>query len=84
MNRIPYGLAGSLSAKVKGFTSLPRSPNVVMCKDKDGYLVGIMPSSYSNDALRPCKKKRAKLDDVQRFKTENEARVYMDKIFSMM
>lgn len=30
MNHRSYGLAGSLSAKVKGFMDLPRSPNVVM------------------------------------------------------
>ena len=30
MNHQPYGLAGSLSAKVKGFTGLLRGLNVVM------------------------------------------------------
>lgn len=30
MNHQPYGLAGSLSAKVKGFMGLPRGLNVVM------------------------------------------------------
>lgn len=37
MNHQPYGLAGSLSAKVKGFMGLPRSPNVVMRKVISGY-----------------------------------------------
>ena len=32
MNHRPYELAGSLSAKVKGFMGLPRSLNVVMRK----------------------------------------------------
>lgn len=30
MNHQPYGLAGGLSAKVKGFMGLPRGLNVVM------------------------------------------------------
>ena len=30
MNHQPYGLAGSLSAKAKGFMGLPRGLNVVM------------------------------------------------------
>lgn len=43
MNRQQYGLGVSLSAKVKGFMGLPRSPNVVMRKVISGYQVGTMP-----------------------------------------
>ena len=53
MNHRPYGLAGSLSAKVKGFMGLPRSLNVVMRKVKGGYQVGIMPDGYNKVTFRP-------------------------------
>ena len=80
MNHRPYGLAGSLSAKVKGFMGLPRSPNVVMRKTKDGYQVGIMPDGYNDPTHRPDKKKRPQLENVQVFKTEKTARKYMDRL----
>ena len=32
----PYTMNGNRAAKVKGFMGLPRSPNVVMRKTKDG------------------------------------------------
>jgi hypothetical protein len=80
MNHKPYGLAGSLSAKVKGFMGLPRSPNVVMRKVKGGYQVGIMPDGYNKVTFRPDKAKRAALQDVQVFKTEKAARKHMDKL----
>lgn len=73
MNHRPYRLAGSLSAKVKGFMGLPRNPNVVMRKVKGGYQVGIMPDGYNKVTFRPDKTKRAALQDVQVFKTEKAA-----------
>lgn len=76
----PYTMNGSLSAKVKGFMGLPRSPNVVMRKTKDGYQVGIMPNCYNKVTYRPDKTKRAKLEGVKVFKTESDARVYMDSL----
>lgn len=82
MNHKPYGLAGSLSAKVKGFMGLPRSPNVVMRKVKGGYQVGIMPDGYNKVTFRPDKAKRAQLEGVKVFKTESEARVYMDSLLA--
>ena len=82
MNHRPYGLAGSLSAKVKGFMGLPRSLNVVMRKVKGGYQVGIMPDGYNKVTFRPDKAKRAQLDGVKVFKTESEARVYMDSLLA--
>lgn len=82
MNHRPYGLAGSLSAKVKGFMGLPRSPNVVMRKVKSGYQVGIMPDGYNKVTFRPDKAKRAALQDVQVFKTEKAARKYMDRLLT--
>lgn len=82
MNHRPYGLAGSLSAKVKGFIGLPRSLNVVMRKVKGGYQVGIMPDGYNKVTFRPDKTKRAKLQDVQIFKTEKEAQAYVDRLLA--
>lgn len=82
MNYQPYGLAGSLSAKVKGFMGLPRSLNVVMRKVRGGYQVGIMPSGYNKVTYRPDKAKRAQLENVQVFKTESDARVYMDSLLA--
>lgn len=82
MNHQPYGLAGSLSAKVKGFMGLPRSPNVVMRKTKDGYQVGIMPDGYNDPAHQLRKGKRPQLEGVKVFKTESEARVYMDSLLA--
>lgn len=82
MNHRPYGLAGSLSAKVKGFMGLPRSLNVVMRKVKGGYQVGIMPDGYSKVTFRPDKAKRAALQDVQVFKTEKAAQAYVDKLLA--
>lgn len=82
MNHRPYGLAGSLSAKVKGFMGLPRSLNVVMRKVKGGYQVGIMPDGYNKVTFRPDKAKRAALQDVQVFKTEKAARAYADKLLA--
>lgn len=82
MNHRPYGLAGSLSAKVKGFMGLPRSLNVVMRKVKGGYQVGIMPDRYNKVTFRPDKAKRAVLQDVQVFKTEKAAQVYVDKLLA--
>lgn len=82
MNHRPYGLAGSPSAKVKGFTGLPRSLNVVMRKVKGGYQVGIMPDGYNKVTFRPDKTKRAQLEGVKVFKTESEARVYMDSLLA--
>ena len=82
MNHRPYGLAGALSAKVKGFMGLPRSPNVVMRKTKDCYQVRIMPDGYNKITHRPDKTKRAKPEDVQVFKTEKAARKYMDRLLA--
>ena len=82
MNHQPYGLAGSLSAKVKGFMGLPRSPNVVMRKVISGYQVGTMPDCYNKVTFRPDKTKRAQLEGVKVFKTESDARVYMDSLLA--
>lgn len=82
MNHRPYGIAGSLSAKVKGFMGLPRSLNVVMRKTKDGYQAGIMPDGYNKVTFRSDKEKRAKLENVQVFKTEKAARKYMDRLLT--
>ncbi|HFC8821497.1 TPA: hypothetical protein ACFU14_000726 [Neisseria cinerea] len=82
MNHQPYGLAGSLSAKVKGFMGLPRSLNVVMRKVKGCYQVGIMPDGYNKVTHRPDKTKRAKLEGVQVFKTEKAARKYLDRLLA--
>ena len=82
MNHRPHGLAGILSAKVKGFMGLPRSPNVVMRKVRGGYQVGIMPDGYNKVTYRPDKTKRAQLGGVKVFKTESEARVYMDSLLA--
>lgn len=82
MNHRPYGLAGSLSAKVKGFMGLPRSLNVVMRKVKGGCQVGIMPDGYNKVTFRPDKAKRTALQDVQVFKTEKAARKYMDRLLT--
>ena len=82
MNHQPYGLAGSLSAKVKGFMGVPLSPNVVMRKVISGYQVGTMPDGYNKVTHRPDKTKRAKLESVQVFKTESDARVYMDSLLA--
>lgn len=78
----PYGLAGSLSAKVKGFMGLPRSPNVVMRKVRGGYQVGTMPEGYNDPAHRPDKKKRPQLENVQFFREEADARAYADKLLA--
>lgn len=82
MNHRSYGLAGTLSAKVKDFTVAPRSPNVVMRKVRGGYQVGIMPDGYNKVTYRPDKTKRAKLESVQVFKTESDARVYMNSLLA--
>lgn len=82
MNHRPYELAGSLSAKVKGFMGLPRSLNVVMRKVRGGYQVGIMPDGYNKVTFRPDKAKRAALQDVQVFKTEKAAQAYVDKLLA--
>lgn len=82
MNHRPYELAGSLSAKVKGFMGLPRSLNVVMRKVRGGYQVGIMPDGYNKVTYRPDKAKRAALQDVQVFKTEKAAQAYVDKLLA--
>ena len=82
MNRQPYGLGVSLTAKVKGFMGLPRSPNVVMRKVRGGYQVGIMPDGYNKVTYRPDKVKRAQLEGVKVFKTESDAQVYMDSLLT--
>lgn len=82
MNHKPYGLAGSLSAKVKGFMGLPRSPNVVMRKVISGYQVGTMPDGYNDPAPRLRKGKRAHLENVQVFKAESDARAYADSLLA--
>lgn len=80
MNHQPYGLAGSLSAKVKGFMGLPRSPNVVMRKVISGYQVGTMPDGYNDPAPRLRKGKRPQLENVQFFREESDARSYADSL----
>ena len=82
MNHQPYGLAGSLSAKVKGFMGLPRSPNVVMRKTKGGYQVGTMPDGYNDPAHQLRKGKRSQLENVQFFREEADAQEYMDRLLS--
>lgn len=82
MNHQPYGLAGSLSAKVKGFMGLPRSLNVVMRKVRGGYQVGTMPDGYNDPTYKTAKKKRPQLENVQVFKTEKTARKYMDRLLT--
>lgn len=79
----PYTMNGNRSAKVNNFMGLPRSPNVVMRETKDGYQVGIMPNGYNKITHRPDKTKRAKLEDVQVFKTEKAARAYVDKLLEV-
>ena len=62
---------------------LPRSLNVVMRKVRGGYQVGIMPdgyNGYNKVTFRPDKVKRAQLEGVKVFKTESDARVYMDSL----
>lgn len=78
----PYTMNGNRAAKVKGFMGLPRSLNVVMRKTKDGYQVGIMPDGYNKVTYRPDKSKLAKLENVQVFKNEKEARKYMDSLLT--
>ena len=82
MNHRPHGLAGSPSAKVKGFMGVPRSPNVVMRKVISGYQVGTMPDGYNNPAHRPNKKKRPQLENVQFFREESDALAYTDRLLS--
>ena len=82
MNHRPYGLAGTLSAKVKGFMVLPRSLNVVMRKTKDGYQVGIMPDGYNDPAHQLRKGKRPQLENVHFFRDEADARAYADKLLA--
>lgn len=82
MNRQPYGLGVSLSAKVKGFMGLPRSPNVVMRKVISGYQVGTMPDGYNDPAPRLRKGKRPQLENVQFFREEADARAYVDKLLA--
>ena len=84
MNHRPYGLAGSLSAKVKGFMGLPRSLNVVMRKVKGGHQVGIMLDGYNDPAhlLKKGKGKRPQLENVQFFREEADARAYADKLLA--
>lgn len=82
MNRQPYGLGVSLSAKVKGFMGLPRSPNVVMRKVISGYQVGTMPDGYNDPAPRLRKGKRPQLENVQFFRKESDARAYADKLLA--
>lgn len=82
MNHQPYGLAGSLSAKVKGFMGLPRSPNVVIRKVISGYQVGTMPDGYNDPTHRSTKKKRPQLENVQFFREESDARAYADKLLA--
>ncbi|WP_455020388.1 hypothetical protein [Neisseria sicca] len=76
----PYTMNGNRSAKVKGFMGLPRSLNVVMRKVRGGYQVGTMPDGYNDPAPRLRKGKRPQLENVQVFKVESEARVYMDSL----
>lgn len=82
MNRQQYGLGVSLSAKVKGFMGLPRSPNVVMRKVISGYQVGTMPDGYNDPAPRLRKGKRPQLENVQFFREEADARAYADKLLA--
>lgn len=56
MNHQPYGLAGSLSAKVKGFMGLPRSLNVVMRKTKDGIKLESYPTATTRLRSDPIRK----------------------------
>lgn len=78
----PYTMNGNRSAKVKGFMGLPRSLNVVMRKVRGGYQVGTMPDGYNDPAPRLRKGKRPQLENVQVFKVESEARVYMDSLLT--
>lgn len=78
----PYTMNGNRAAKVKGFMGLLRSLNVVMRKVRGGYQVGIMPDGYNKVTYRPDKAKRAQLEDVKVFKTESDARVYMDSLLA--
>ncbi len=78
----PYTMNGNRAAKVKGFMGLPRSPNVVMRKTKDGYQVGIMPDGYNDPAPRLRKGKRPQLENVQFFREEADARAYADKLLA--
>lgn len=82
MNHQPYGLAGSLSAKVKGFMGLPRSPNVVIRKVISGYQVGTMPDGYNDPAHLLRKGKRAQLENVQFFREESDAQAYADSLLA--
>lgn len=78
----PYTMNGNRSAKVKGFMGLPRSPNVVMRKVISGYQVGTMPDGYNNPAHQLRKGKRPQLENVQFFREESKARVYMDSLLA--
>lgn len=78
----PYTMNSNRAAKVKGFMGLPRRPNVVIRKVRGGYQVGIMPDGYNKVTHRPDKTKRAQLGGVKVFKTESDARVYIDSLLA--
>ena len=78
----PYTMNGNRSAKVKGFMGLPRSPNVVMRKVISGYQVGTMPDGYNDPTHQLRKGKRPQLENVQFFREESKARVYMDSLLA--
>lgn len=79
----PYTLNGSFSARsvYKG-KPIP-SPCAIMRRVKGGgFEVGIVLQDFSNDAVRPNRRYKPKLEKLKTFLSMEDAQIYLDSIIS--
>lgn len=76
MNHRPYELAGSLSAKVKGFMGLPRRPNVVMRKVRAGIKLESCPTATTRSHTDPTRQS-GRSWRIFKFSRQNLTRVFI-------
>lgn len=56
-------------------------PCVVMKRNKEGgFEVGIVPQDFSNDAVRPNRRYKPKLEKVKTFSSMEDAQIYLDEL----
>lgn len=79
----PYTLNGSFSAR-SVYKGKPKpSPCVIMRRTKDGgFYVGVVPQDFSNDAVRPNRRYKPKLEKLKTFLSMEDAQIYLDKLLN--
>lgn len=79
----PYTLNETFSARSVYKGKVEPSPCAVMKRLKGGgFEVGVVPQDFSNDAVRPNRRYKPKLEKLKTFLSMDEAQVYLDALLN--